>query len=172
MIWYVPRKFGSNIDKFSVNDIVYYKYSKTDLHLISQCDLKHFFFPIRQDYKRNLAANYILELVDAIMPVEHPNKRVYKLMLQALNSLETIKDITKLIHSFQIKMLALSGFSPHIDACVKCNKAISEKVRFSLKSGGLICPSCPTQERSFTAYVLRAVNHLLKQMVIRTKKKR
>jgi DNA repair protein RecO (recombination protein O) len=145
-----PRKFGSHVDKFSVNDIVYYQYRKTDLHLISQCDLKQFFFPVRQDYKRNLAANYITELVDAVMPVEQPNQPVYTLMLQALNALETIQDISKLVYIFQIKILALSGFSPHIDACVKCNRPISGKVRFSLRSGGLICPSCPTQEQSFT----------------------
>jgi DNA repair protein RecO (recombination protein O) len=145
-----PRKFGSYVDKFSVNDIVYYQYRKTDLHLISQCDLKQFFFPVRQDYKRNLAANYITELVDAVMPVEQPNQPVYTLMLQALNALETIQDISKLVYIFQIKILALSGFSPHIDACVKCNRPISGKVRFSLRSGGLICPSCPTQEQSFT----------------------
>ncbi len=145
-----PRKFGSHIDKFTVNDIVFYKYSKSDLHLISQCDLKQFFFPIRKEYKRNLAANYITELVDVIMPSEHPNDGVYALMLEALNSLESVQDISKLIHTFQIKILALSGFSPHIDSCVKCNKIISGKVRFSLKSGGLICPSCPTRESSFT----------------------
>ncbi len=145
-----PKKFGSSLDKFTVNDIVYYQYSRSDLHLISQCDLKQFFYPIRQDYKKNLAANYILELVDAIMPIEHPNKQVYQLMLDAFNFLGKIEDISKLIYMFQIKMLALSGFSPHIDACVKCNKPITGKVRFSLRSGGLICSLCPTSERTFT----------------------
>lgn len=144
-----PRKFGSSVDKFTVNDIVYYRYSRSDLHLVSQCDLKQFFFPVRQEYKKSLAANYILELVDAIMAVEHPNQEVYQLMLQAFNSLETVQDISKLIHTFQIKMLALSGFSPHIDACVKCNKPITGKVRFSMRSGGLICSSCPTREQTF-----------------------
>jgi len=46
------KKFGSNVDKFSVNDIVYYQYRNSDLHLISQCDLRNYFFPIRQDLKK------------------------------------------------------------------------------------------------------------------------
>lgn len=145
-----PGKFGSSVDKFSVNDIVYYQYSRSDLHLISQCDLTQYFFSIRQDYKRNMAANYMLELVDTVMPSEHPNKKVYRLMLDYLQELETTEDIDKLVHIFQIKILLLSGFRPHVEACVKCRKTIGGKARFSLKSGGLICPECPTHETDFT----------------------
>ena len=130
------KKFGSSVDRFSVNDIVYYQYSRSDLHLISQCDLIQFYFAIRQDYKRNVAANYMLELVDTVMPSEYPNKKVYQLMLDFLEGLETVKDVDKLVHVFQIKILVLSGFRPHIDACVKCRKVIEGKARFSLKGGG------------------------------------
>lgn len=143
------KKFGSSIDKFSVNDIVYYEYRRSDLHLISQCDLKQFFFSIRQNYKRNVAANYMLELVDIVMPAEHPNRKVYRLMLNYLESLETVEDIDKLVHIFQIKILLLSGFRPHIDACVKCHKQIDGGARFSLRAGGLICVCCPTTETNF-----------------------
>ena len=145
-----PRKFGSSIDKFSVNGMVYYEYRNSDLHLVSQCDLKQFYFTIRQDYKRNVAANYMLELVDTVMPLEHPNKRVYRLMLDYLGSLEAIDDIDRLVHIFQIKILLLSGFRPHVDACVKCHKKVLGKARFSLRAGGLICSYCPTTETNFT----------------------
>jgi DNA repair protein RecO (recombination protein O) len=143
------RKFGSSVDTFSVNDIVYYQYSRSDLHLISQCDLKQFFFSARQDYKKNVAANYTLELVDTVMPPEYPNRKVYSLMLDFLGSLEGAVDIDKLVHIFQIKVLLLSGFRPHIDACLKCRRKIEGRARFSMKSGGLICFECPTSETNF-----------------------
>ena len=145
-----PRKFGSNIDQFTVNDMVYYRYSRSDLHLVSKCDLKQFFFPIRQDYKRNIAASYALELIDMIMQREEKNVKVYRLLMNYLNDLETVKDVGKLVHIFQIKILKLSGFSPHLDACVKCGRKVKGKVRFSMKLGGLVCPKCPTTESSFT----------------------
>jgi len=145
------RKFGSSVDRFSVNDIVYYEYTRSDLHLISQCDLKQFYFAIRQDYKRNVAANYMLELVDTVMPLEFPNKKVYRLMLDYLSSLESVDDINKLVHIFQIKILLLSGFRPHIDACVQCHKRVEGKARFSLRAGGLVCVDCPSTETSFTS---------------------
>lgn len=156
-----PRKFGSSLDRFSVNDIVFYRYRNKDVHLISQCDLKEYFFLTRQDYKRTVAANYGLELVDTIMQAEQVNKKIYSLILQYLHSLEEYKDIDKLVHIFQIKILLLSGFRPHIDSCVQCNKKIFGKVRFSMKLGGLICQDCPTRETSFTIVSPGAVSSIL-----------
>nr|HPN88284.1 DNA repair protein RecO [Candidatus Omnitrophota bacterium] len=155
------KKFGSHLDRFSVNDIVYYQYRNSDLHLISQCDLKQFFFLVRQDYARNIAANYMLELIDLLMQPEQKNTRVYHLILEYLSHLETIKDIDKLVHIFQIKILLYSGFRPHIDSCVRCGKKVHDKVRFSLRLGGLICPDCPTNETHFTIISKGTISSML-----------
>lgn len=133
-----PKKFGSSVDKFTVNDLVYYHYRRTDLHLASQCDLKHFYFQIRQDYPKNMAAHYMTELVDTIMQPGETNQEVYALMIQFLDSLEKEADISRLVHIFQIKILQLSGFSPHLDADVRTGKPITGKARFSMKAGGLV----------------------------------
>jgi DNA repair protein RecO (recombination protein O) len=137
-----PRKFGSSVDKFTVNDIVFYQYRNSDIHLISQCDMKEFYGPIRQDLKRMTAASYILELVDAILPVEQKNEDIYDLILQYLSSLQTDQDVNKLVHIFQIKTLSYSGFRPHLDSCVKCTKKVLGQTRFSMKLGGLVCDIC------------------------------
>jgi DNA repair protein RecO (recombination protein O) len=140
------RKFGSSVDKFTVNDIVFYQHRNSDIHLVSQCDMKEFYGPIRQDLKRMTAASYILELVDAILPVEQKNEDVYQLILQYLASLQSDQDINKLVHIFQIKTLLYSGFRPHLDSCVKCTKKVQGQTRFSMKLGGLVCDVCRTNE--------------------------
>ena len=145
-----PKKFGSNVDRFSINDIVYYQYRNSDLHLISHCDLKAFFFPIRQDLKRTMAASYILELVNAIMPTEEANRAVYELMMNYLNELQSAKDISKLVHIFQIKTLTLAGFRPHLDSCLLCKEKIHSQARFSLSKGGLLCIKCQIQDLTAT----------------------
>jgi DNA repair protein RecO (recombination protein O) len=109
-----PKKFGSSLERFSINDIVYYQYRNSDLHLVSQCDLRQFFYPTRKDLKKSLAAIYILELVNVIMPAEEKNTKVYELMTDFLTALQDAEDITPLIHIFQIKMLLYSGFKPHL----------------------------------------------------------
>ena len=156
-----PRKFGSSLDKFSLNEFVYYKYSRTDLHLISQCDLKQFYFPIRQDLKRNLAANYAVELIDVVMPQEQPNKEIYKLLLRFLEELEEVNDIDKLVHILQIKILVLSGFQPHLDSCVKTGQVIKGKAKFDLRSGGLVSLDYPIEDEDCVVISQGTISSLL-----------
>ncbi len=137
-----PGKFGTSLDRFSVNDIVYYQYRNSDIHLVSQCDMKEFFNGFRQDLKRLTAASYASELLDTLVMAEEENQEVYVLMQNFLNSLQTVEDINKLIHIFQIKILLLSGFRPHLDSCVRCQKKIAGQANFSLPWGGLVCASC------------------------------
>ena len=137
-----PRKFGSSLDRFSVNDIVYYQYRNSDLHLVSQCDLREFFFPVRRDLKKSLAASYFLELVYALMPSEEKNIKVYQLLLSCLSALGGESDIDQTVHMFQIKMLLFSGFRPHLDNCMLCGRQVKSKALFSLKEGGLVCGDC------------------------------
>ena len=137
-----PRKFGSSVDRFSVNDLVYYQHRHSDIHLVSHCDMKEYFYPLRLDLKKMTAASYVLELVDAVMPVEEQNADIYRLMQDFFGSLQTAGDVGKLVHVFQIKILSLSGFRPHLENCVRCPEVINGPARFSLKHGGLLCASC------------------------------
>lgn len=156
-----PKKFGSQVDKFSVNDIVYYQHRNSDLHLVSQCDLRAYFFEIRKDLKKTMAASYILELVDAIMPAEEKNVEVYALMNDYLLSLETALDVGKLVHMFQVKILLYSGFKPHLDSCLDCRKKIAGQARFSLNKGGLICNLCESSDHNATLISPGAVASIL-----------
>ena len=155
------RKFGSSVDRFSVNDIVYYQYRNSDLHLISQCDLREFFFPIRQDLKKSIAASYILELVNLVMPAEEKNDQVYALMVNFLSDLQQFADTNLLVHIFQIKILLYSGFKPHLDTCLKCKTKVSATARFSLPEGGLICVSCPLTDAAVYVISPGAIASLL-----------
>ena len=137
-----PRKFGSSVERFSLNDIVYYQYRHSEIHLVSHCDMKDYYFGIREDLKRMTAAHYATELVDAVMPVEQENQEVYALMGAYLKSLQQADDISKVVHMFQIKMLQLSGFKPHLESCLRCLRQVHDRARFSLKLGGLVCAQC------------------------------
>ncbi len=139
-----PRKFGSSIDQFSVNDIVFYQHRNSDIHLVSHCDMKEYFSGLRGDLKRLTAASYASELINTVMPPEEQNLEIYNLMQDFLQSLQTVEveDVGKLVHTLQIKILLLSGFRPHLENCVRCAKNIAGAVRFSLRLGGLLCGVC------------------------------
>jgi len=156
-----PRKFGSSVDTFSLNDIVYYQYRNSDIHLVSKCDMKNFFSGLRQDLERMTAASYATELIDTLMPVEEKNLEIYNLMQAFLIGLQTTKDVSKLVQTFQIKILSLSGFRPHLETCVSCLKSVAQAPRFSLRLGGLLCGVCKDAAGEATPISLGAVASIL-----------
>ncbi len=158
-----PGKFGSSLDRFSLNDIVYYQYRNADIHLISQCDMKQYYSGLRQDLKRLTAASYASELVDTVMPTEQENLEVYTLMQDCFSDLQTVRDISKLVHMFQIKILSLSGFRPHLDSCVRCADKIQAAARFHLRLGGLLCGRCqdtPSEAMAISRGAVASIMHI------------
>ncbi len=145
-----PKKFGSSLERFSVNDIVYYQYRNSDIHLVSHCDMRAFFYPIRQDLKKSMAASYAMELVTLMLPPEAPNPDIYQLMVHFLNDLQDCDDIHRLVRLFQIKVLLFSGFRPHLDTCLHCKKKVSGRAFFSMKQGGLICRNCQSGDKTLS----------------------
>lgn len=137
-----PKKFGSSLERFSVNDLVYYPYRNSDIHLVSHCDMRAFFYPIRQDLKKSMAATYGCELINLMMPAELVNERIYHLMIRFLEALQQSIDVDRMIRLLQIKVLYFSGFRPHLDACLHCRKKVHGKAFFSMTEGGLICGKC------------------------------
>ena len=135
-------KFASTVEPFSYNDIIFYKKINSSLHLISQCEEKNNFSAIRQSVYKISSGSFMMELLDKIMPQEEKNEDIFDLTLAALKGLETSDNPHKIITIFKIKILALSGFKPHLDSCVSCAQKIDGQAKFSLSLGGLLCQRC------------------------------
>ncbi len=142
-----PRKFASQVEVFSHNEIIFYQKRNSSVHLVSQCDLKNGFIPIKQNIPAITAASVIVELLDGIMPSEDKNEEVFRLALDAL-SLLSAGNAEKITTVFKIKLLSLSGFKPHLDSCVSCGSSVAAMPKFSLNMGGLLCPKCNRKDTS------------------------
>ncbi|MEI6831182.1 MAG: DNA repair protein RecO [Candidatus Omnitrophota bacterium] len=137
-----PEKFASNLEPFSLNEIIFYRKTHSSLHLISQADKLDNFTRIRQSLEKTTMASFMMELVASVMQPEDINEEIFNLSLSSLKELETNYNPNKITTIFKIKMLALSGFKPHFDSCVCCLDKIMGQSKFSLALGGLLCPRC------------------------------
>jgi DNA repair protein RecO (recombination protein O) len=137
-----PEKFASNLELFSLNEIIFYRKTHSSLHLVSQADKLDNFTQIRSSIEKTTQAGFMMELVNSIMQLEDKNEDIFNLALLSLKELETNCNPAKIATIFKIKMLSLSGFKPHLDSCVSCADIISGQGRFSLSLGGLLCPRC------------------------------
>jgi DNA repair protein RecO (recombination protein O) len=157
-----PKKFASQVEVFSHNEIIFYQKRNSSVHLVSQCDLKDGFMPIKQNMPAITAASVIVELLDSIMPQEDKNEEVFRLAISALSEL-TAGNAEKITTVFKIKLLSLSGFKPHLDSCVSCGLSVIALPKFSLNLGGLLCPKCnpkDTTSRSIFKGTVATILHI------------
>lgn len=158
-----PEKFASNLEPFSLNEIIFYRKTRSHLHLVSQADKTANFTGIRQNIERTATAGFMMELVNSVMQAEDKNEDIFDLTLASLKELETNYNPEKIATIFKIKMLNLSGFKPHFDSCVSCMDRIMGQSKFSLSLGGLLCPRCMSKDpaaRSIFRGTIATVLHI------------
>lgn len=84
------------------------------------------FKKIRGDLKKSLLADYIVKLVDQLVPVGEKDERIFELLISILNFIEHSDALGEnIVLSFMAKLLRLLGFVPVLDRCVVCGKTLS-----------------------------------------------
>ena len=155
-----PRKIASNLNLCSHNHLVFYERRNSELALVAHCDLITDYSFIRSDMQRVSLASYILELTDTIMPLADRNEEIFDLLLSSFASIASV-DIEKILYCFQVKALALSGFKPHLDACIVCKSKLQETAHFSIRLGGLICGDCSVHDEEANSVLQGTINSLV-----------
>jgi DNA repair protein RecO (recombination protein O) len=63
-------------------------------------------------------------------------------LLDVLEPLATRTSLEPLALSFQLKLLWLSGYLPHLTSCADCGTESEPLVGYSAKAGGAVCGDC------------------------------
>ncbi len=100
------------------------------------------FYKIGEDVDKYMAAAYVLELTEKILPDELPQPRVYSLLLDFIEALEVReKSYQTLVMAYMIKLLDAVGSMPQLDGCTCCQNQ-EARGYFSIEEGGMICENC------------------------------
>lgn len=137
-----PSRFGSTFGLFTCNRIVFYERSRTDLQLLSQCDLIDSFPSIRADLKKTAYAAYFTELVDRATEPGDRSGRMYRLVLEGLRELSQTEFLEEAARLFEVKLLAVSGLLPELTHCQQCGGEGKAPFSLSLRGGGVLCGRC------------------------------
>jgi DNA repair protein RecO (recombination protein O) len=79
---------------------------------------------------------------------QEKNERAFTALAKFLEALEQTDDrptrpaVDALALSFQLKLLWLSGYLPHLTSCAECGAADVPLVGYSPKAGGAVCRAC------------------------------
>lgn len=146
-------RYGSRLQPFSFNDIVFYEKRKSNFCIIAQCDRIYGINNFSENLKKAAYASYLVELIDAVTSSGDANRALFELLFNSLKLLSSEGDIERIIRIFEIRLLDLSGFMPRLDCCVCCGKKIflqkkPTPPRFSHSLGGLICENCSGKDKN------------------------
>ncbi len=134
-------KFGSRLEPLSHVALLGWQ-GRGDLDTIDQVEVIDTFRPVREDLDRMSSAMSMLEVVDQIGQERHGNPRLYEMLVGALSALSD-HDSPMVTPAFFLKVLALEGSAPVLEACAACGEGEAEVlVAFDLLEGGVLCRNC------------------------------
>lgn len=157
------KEFTSSLDIFTLNEFVLYP-RKSEIWLISYADLIEGYDFLRKDIEKNSIAAVFVRVVDKCTAYSYANPEVFALLKYSLESLKGYGS-SKLIYIFLIKFLTISGFKPEFNLCIECKRPYSDKIYFSVSSGGIICDKCRSKKNDAhlisleTSSTIRYIQH-------------
>lgn len=131
-------KFGGRLEVTA--HVALQLYEGRELDIVTQAESLDQFPTFRTDVDRFTGASAMLEAVDQVAQEGERNAEVYHLLLGALRALAGPGG-PLVVPSFFLKLLALEGVRPMLDACASCGED-NELVAFSDLDGGALCATC------------------------------
>ena len=109
---------------------------------ISQCEIKESFYRIRQDLKSMAYGLYFAELLRASTPMEDKNGELFRFFLKTMYLIQKWSNKELLGRIYEIKLMAIQGFTPEVFYCIGCGERVFDKIKFSVSKGGVFCNNC------------------------------
>jgi len=121
------RGYGGTLEPLSYVRLWIFDRENRDLLHINSAELLESFFEMQKDYRVQLAAQYLAEVAEQLLPEREANDRAFRLLLAVLRALRHSGEVNRPLLYFDYWMLLLGGFLPRLDACAACGRALGEE---------------------------------------------
>ena len=140
------RRFVNVLEPFTHIQLRFRPGRADDLAFIFGCDLIRSFRAPARNVQRYAIANYLAELMDAMIAGREPGGEAYELLLQGLTTLEEQAPISSFfLSAFELFLLTYTGYGPNVASCQRCGLSVDDPDSifvFSPNAGGLLCTRC------------------------------
>lgn len=159
-------KFGGTLEPFTVVDLLLYEGKSLDI--IQQTDIIMSFKEIRSNLEKLKYGSVMLEMIDKVAQEREESHDVFSLLLAALQCLKDADgEYQTLLTIFQLKLMAVIGYKPHLAQCPACSGPLPEREKqslFSLKYGGMLCGECRDKDPDAVAVSAPTREHIEKAL--------
>jgi DNA repair protein RecO (recombination protein O) len=140
-------RFGARLEPFSHVDLLLHE-GRGELHTVRGAELVRSHEQGRADGYRLAVGHIGLEAMLRLFVEPDPNPAGFHALTRFLDLLDDVETrlpaqpaLDPLALSFQLKLLWLSGYLPHLAGCASCGEE-KPLVGFSAQAGGGVCAEC------------------------------
>jgi DNA repair protein RecO (recombination protein O) len=143
-------RFGARLEPLSHVELLLHE-GRGDLHTVRGAQLVRSHDRSRTDPYRLAAGHIGLEAVLRLFVEEEAQPPAFHALTRFLDLLDDLEAelpaqpaLEPLVLSFQLKLLWLSGYLPHLASCAACGEE-RPLVGFSARDGGAVCRDCASE---------------------------
>jgi DNA repair protein RecO (recombination protein O) len=144
-------RFGARLEPLSHVELLLHQGSG-ELHTVTGASLIDPHRPTREDPYRLSVGLVGAEAMLRLFVEQERNERAFEAITRFLSVLDTLPPgfrgraaLDPLALAFQLKLLWLSGYLPHLESCVECGEE-GGLVGYLPSAGGAVCASCAPSE--------------------------
>jgi DNA repair protein RecO (recombination protein O) len=151
-------RFGARLEPLSHVALMLHQGS-SDLQTVTGADLVRPHSATREDYYRLSVGLIGAEAMLRLFSEQEANERAFTALTRFLDVLDVLPAnasrgtpastgraaLDPLVLAFQLKLLWLSGYLPHLTSCAECGTAGVPLVGYSPRAGGGVCATCAGQ---------------------------
>jgi DNA repair protein RecO (recombination protein O) len=140
-------RFGARLEPLSHVDLVLHR-GRGELETVTAAQLVRSHRETREDYYRFSVGMIGAEAMLRLFSEEEANERAFTALTRFLDLLDELPHaadrpaLDPLGLAFQLKLLWLSGYLPHVTACAECGAEGEPLVGYSTRAGGAVCAPC------------------------------
>jgi DNA repair protein RecO (recombination protein O) len=161
-------RFGARLEPLSHVELVLHVGSG-ELQTITGVELLRSHRAAREDSYRLGVGLIGLEAMLRLYTEQEASPRAFEALTRFLDVLDELPGrpsahaLDPLALSFQLKLLWLAGYLPHLTSCAECG-ADGQLVGYSPRAGGAVCRSCSGDDAlTLSPPALRGIEHLLRR---------
>ncbi len=162
-------RFGARLEPLSHVEVMLHQGSG-ELHTVTGVHLLQPHHATREDYYRLSVGLIGAEAMLRLFTEQEANPRAFTALTRFLDQLDESPHaaaerpaLDPLALSFQLKLLWVSGYLPHLTSCAECGAADATLVGYSPRAGGAVCGACAAQSEALalSSEGIRAIETLL-----------
>ncbi len=136
-------RYGGTLEPLSFVRIQIFERENRDLLQLNSVELVESFYSMQADYRVQLAAQFLAEVGERLLPEREASDRTFRLLLAVLRALKNSGEVNRPLLYFDYWMVRLGGFLPGFENCGSCGRPLGEEGGYYARgSEALLCRDC------------------------------